>query len=352
MKIEIFTCRFGMGHLKAALSIEKQLANQYDVQVLDTFKELYPHYEKYIYGFYAGMIKQQGLFYKIFVKADNSKEETLEKLEFLEKRFFTMLDKREKPDVYIATYSVAAYFIAKYIRERGLSIPLVTCITDFTSHELWINEGTSLYLVATHETLTELVKKGVNRNRILVYGLSETSSRPVSDTPEESEPIHVLISGGGLGLLPEQMSFYEELERYDHYVFRIICGKNKRIYRKLKRKKFKNVEIYSFVDDMRSFMTWADVLVTKAGGMSTTEAIATETPVVYFPPYLTQEIRNAEFIEQANIGYELKDGNISSLAEYVDNRNELNMFKNNMRLIKSTYQREAFSKWIAERAVR
>ncbi|MDO5754855.1 MAG: glycosyltransferase [Tissierellia bacterium] len=341
MKIDIYTCRFGLGHYKAALRIVDQLKSDHQMELLDLYGELYPNYVNLIYSAYKEMIKEQGLFFKLFSKADESKENVLDRLEFLKRRFFKYLDQRELPDIFIATYSVSAYLISKYLEKRNLQIPLVTCITDFSTHELWVNEKTSLYLVATKMTKEELVQKGVPKEKILVYGLCEM--KKVKKVSKNEDRYHVLISGGGLGILPENLEFYEVLHDFQNIDFKIICGKNKDIYRKIKKYENHHIKIYSFVDNMDEFMEWADVILTKAGGMSVSEAILTETPVIYFPPYLTQEIKNANFISEARIGRELPS--ITHL-DHILEEGDIASYKENMKAIKSSFCPHEFPRWI------
>ena len=340
MKIFLYACRFGAGHMQAARFIQQQLEPAYETEIFDVPGELFPNTAPIIYKTYSHFVKKQNLIYRLYLKADGNKEDLIPKLTWLENIFFRWMDRQELPDVFIATYSLVAFFLARYKKTRGLDIPLVTCITDFMPHRFWVNEETAMYLVASEYTKEQLEKVGIPREKILIFGLSENKLPLLHEESKHSR--NILVTGGGLGLLPKEMSFYYQLrENYGDQI-RVICGKNKELYKKLIREDIPGLEVFGYVQNMPEQWIWADVVVGKAGGLSTFEAIQAETPILYLTPYLPQEKRNAEFIRQSRIGKPLWS------REFAEDDPEriLNACRYHMKEMKEDLAPEDFMHWL------
>lgn len=336
MKIHIYACSFGAGHMNAARYIKEQLEGN-EVYIYDVVDGVFPVVASAIYKTYKDLIFKQNFLYKLYLKIEKKKENFLPKLEALEKKVFQWLDNQEKPDVYIASYSVIAYFLSRYIEERNLDIPLITCITDFSPHELWINPKTSLYLVASNFTAEQLKEKGIASNKIVIFGLGKAQSLKKDDLKDY--PSHILVTGGGLGILPKKMAFYRQLRAKFPGEIRIICGKNKSLRRRLERLNLPQVDVYGFVNNMSDQLKWADVYIGKSGGLSTFEAICSQTPILYLPPFLPQEIKNAKFIFESQIGSPIWESHC--VDDYIN-------YKNNMEKMQKEFKPEQLEEWLYE----
>lgn len=341
MRIFIYTCSFGAGHMQAAKFIQGQLFPVYETKIIDVPHSMFPGLSPVIYKSYGNCIKRHRVMYHLYLQADRRKVDLLSKLTLLEQKFFRWMDGQELPDVFIATHSFAAYFLSRYKEARGLKTPLVTCITDFTPHELWINPDTAVYLVASDYTRKKLEEEGIPEKRILIFGLSEKQVQILSR--KRGKALHVLVTGGGLGLLPENTDFYYRLRKNYVDEIRVICGNNRSLYRKLKREAIPGIRVFGFVDNMTQQWAWADIVVGKAGGLSTFEAIQSETPIFYLPPYLPQEKRNAEFIQKTGIGHLLRSEDLPSGEEP---RQLLYSYSRHMHEMKEDLSPEDFLHWL------
>lgn len=337
MNIDIYTCHFGNGHYKAADFIKKQLDTYHQTEIVDLYEEIFPHMHDWMYNFYCDLMQKQNLWYHLFLKVDDVKEKVIPQLTFVKKRFFDYLDSRPTPDAFIATYSLSAYFLGLYKKEKELTTPLVTCVTDFMAHEFWMNDYTDLYLVASPFTKAHLLQGEVPEEQILVYGLGGQSKEHIEKKQEG--PLKILVTGGGLGLLPNKIQFYTDLRDRYRAELRIVCGKNEKIKRKLDHANLKDIYTFGFVSNMEAQLAWADIFVGKAGGLSTFEAIQWETPILYLPPFLPQEKRNARFIEQSRIGLAIQN-DLSAFSQFDDLI--FSQLRENMRKMKSALEPEAF----------
>ena len=227
-----------------------------------------------------------------------------------------------------------------YKRQRRSSIPLYTYITDITAHEEWIAPGTDKYFVGDITTKNALLSKGVSEDKIAVSGIPVRRAfygigkEEVSEKEGKKE---VLIMGGGLGLIPSSERFLHRLSARSDIRVTVITGKNEKLRRELSEK-FPKLNIIGYTEHVDRYMQRADLLVTKAGGITTFEAIASETPLYIIKPFLEQEFGNAKYIEGHNIGRVLWDVNAdeaSDILRLIDDNSLLNTMKKNMAHISS-----------------
>lgn len=310
-KALIFSCAMGGGHRAAAKALEEQL-NIETVQI-DLYSLLFPSFHESMRKSYSAFHQKRNQAFRIYQKLNQRKEEILALITKLEPLFLPVIDeliRREKPDLLLSTFSMSSLCLASYKRRVDNSYPLITAITDLSPHLFWVHKETDLYLVAADSTKRELQGLGVNPQKILLSGIP-TSPR---FKPGQKEDL-VLVSGGGLGLLPEDLTFYEELIKSFKHV-KILCGNNTKLYKKLGASKLP-LELAEFLPDLSHDYARAKLLITKPGGMTTFEALHSRTPLLLFPAHLEQEKSNEAFICSQKMGARL-DRNLSHHLENLD----------------------------------
>lgn len=148
----------------------------------------------------------------------------------------------------------------------------------------------------------------------------------------------LLIMGGGLGLVPTSLAFYETLNSRLGMETTVITAKNQNLYKKL-HGRFENVHVVGFVDDIKERMLESDLLLSKSGGITTFESIYAELPMVIFKPFLQQEVSNAEFVKNKELGIVLSskmsriDEEVDHIIELLFDEDRLREMRNNMRRI-------------------
>ncbi len=332
MDIRLFTCSFGAGHMRAADYIAS-IAPAHRVERIDITRFLFPLLADGMYHMYTRMMRTQGMGYRAYLAGDRHKKKDALTAKLLIHRFARHMDAMATPDAFVATFSTAAWLLAEYKKKRGLSTPLIVCITDFEPHDFWVNEGTDLYLVASSYTERELQKFGVPKEKIVVVGLSPRRAA-AHLTYERAH--RVLVTGGGLGLLPRELGFYRTITALYGEDVRVVTGRNKSLYKRLRQARIPGVTVLGFVD-MERELDRADIVIGKAGGLSTYEAIMAETPIVYIDPFLPQEKKNARFIDSEKIG--------SSFGEVVD-RDTILAQREEMRRIKAEADPAEFQEYL------
>ncbi|MGN1143610.1 MAG: glycosyltransferase [Anaerovoracaceae bacterium] len=377
MNILIFTGRFGMGHIKAAGAIAEQLrqtAGDVRVDTVDFMELLFPTLSSGIYkGFQLLVSRCSGLYNDLNRIAGRygdvpMKNALLRKIDRLLALY--------QPDLIIATLPICGQYISAYKVRRCCKVPMYTYITDITVHEEWLSAGTDLYFVGDETTRNALLSRGIPSDKILVTGIpvsqafhragdlkaetaakakmSETAAKvKMSETATKAEGAetaykvgtksgkkkHLLVMGGGLGLIPGGLRLLQDLSRSPFLAITLIAGSNQKLAEQV-RAACPAVQTLGYTDQVARYMQQADLLITKPGGITTFEAIASRTPLYVVCPFLEQEKGNAHFIENAGIGRVLWDNNSdvgADLLSLLFDTHRLSAMKENMERLSASF---------------
>lgn len=306
MNILILTGKFGMGHFSASQSLREQLLQAFpeaQVQVEDFPAYAMPNLSEVMYKAFDLVVSHGShlfnTYYKLTALGHPDARPPFEGL-FLDK-LVELLHQR-RPDAVIATHPLCAQLVSRLKGEWGLDLPLITCVTDVTSHPEWINQNTDCYLVPSREVRRALATKGVDPALVCVTGIPvrrEFRTLPRRTGRGERE---LLIMGGGLGLLPRDDSFYEKLSAIPGVHTTVITGRNQKLFRRLSGR-WENIQAVGYTSQVWEYMARADLIVTKPGGITLFETIFAQVPILTWPPALQQERSNARWLTQAGIGW-------------------------------------------------
>ena len=302
-----------MGHVKCAEAITEEIyASRPDASVttVDVMDYLFPHLSKAIYkGFSLLVTKLPGMYNHLNRAAGKHAGVPMKKT------IAAKLDRliaETQPDLIISNLPVCSKYISAYKELRVCTVPLFTYITDITVHDEWIADKTDLYFVGDESTGNVLISKGVSAEKIVVSGIpvkrvfkSAFKDGTLKDQEKADTGTHtkkrLLIMGGGLGLVPGGSRLLKRLNEETCFEVTLITGKNRSLEKRARRK-YKNINVVGFTDKIADYMAAADLVLTKPGGITTFEAIASRTPMYIADPFLEQEMGNARFIESKNIG--------------------------------------------------
>ena len=302
-----------MGHVKCAEAITEEIyASRPDASVttVDVMDYLFPHLSKAIYkGFSLLVTKLPGMYNHLNRAAGKHAGVPMKKT------IAAKLDRliaETQPDLIISNLPVCSKYISAYKELRVCTVPLFTYITDITVHDEWIADKTDLYFVGDESTGNVLISKGVSAEKIVVSGIpvkrvfkSAFKDGTLKDQEKADTGTHtkkrLLIMGGGLGLVPGGSRLLKRLNEESCFEVTLITGKNRSLEKRARRK-YKNINVVGFTDKIADYMAAADLVLTKPGGITTFEAIASRTPMYIVDPFLEQEMGNARFIESKNIG--------------------------------------------------
>jgi processive 1,2-diacylglycerol beta-glucosyltransferase len=237
-----------------------------------------------------------------------------------------MLEK-ESPNLALCTHFLPAEILL-YLREKEiLDIPLGVVITDWDAHAMWLLKDVDWYFVACEETRAYLSSLGIPKERVFVTGIPVNPIFGIKKPQRETrlrlgidpDKTTLLISAGGHGVGPVE-SLIRAIQEIRHPVqIIVVCGKNKRLEARLKDYSAPRhpMKIIGFTNEMDSWMTASDLLVGKAGGLTSSEAMARGLILVVVNPIPGQEERNSDhFLEE---GVAIRCNNLPALAYKIDN---------------------------------
>ncbi len=340
MKICILTGKFGMGHLSASLALKQQIEDSNlnaEIEVIDWLQYVSPRFAEKYYLFFTLLVnKGSGLYNTRYRFLENRKTDQKPELSHYFLGCFTKFMEEKKPDLIISTLPICSQIVSRYKQRYDCTLPLVTCVTDITGHSEWISKNTELYLVGSHTVREKFLMKGVPAEKIHETGIpvrSEFINDICSDKKYENRSNkRLLIMGGGLGILPENPQFYENLSHLPDTEITLITGKNTKLLQQLSGK-YPHIKVLGFVNNTYDYMKQADAIMTKPGGISTFEALQAEVPILAIKPFLQQEVYNAEYIEQSQIGTVIDIHSskcIEDITCFLKTR-QLNLYRKNIR---------------------
>lgn len=226
------------------------------------------------------------------------------------------------PDVIVCTQVIPARVIAALKEMRRCDAPLLAVATDYGMHPYWATEYIDEYAVPCREAALELEADGIEPDRIHVTGIPVDS---VFEAPPgrfearrdlglDPDGRYVLAMGGGngLGLEAGHVRLIEETPGVDGVL--VISGCNRLLERTVREMPAtvngagRRVErrVFSIVDRIQRLYAAADLLVSKPGGLTMSEATAMSMPIVMIAPLPGQEERNAEFLRRAGAALEAR----------------------------------------------
>jgi processive 1,2-diacylglycerol beta-glucosyltransferase len=197
-------------------------------------------------------------------------------------------------------------------------------------HPFWIYTNVDAYAVATSEMRGALIERGIEPERIRVDGIPVDMRFADRSRSREAIRRHlglpidrpvVLVMGGGLGLGPVSTTIRELARLGPNLSVVVIGGRNVRLQRTVKdaAKGYPyQIRVLGFVDNVVDYMLASDVLLTKPGGLTTSEALSAELPMILVTPLPGQEERNASYLAQCGAALRPpRDGDIAAAVSAV-----------------------------------
>jgi processive 1,2-diacylglycerol beta-glucosyltransferase len=230
--------------------------------------------------------------------------------------------KQEPWDIILNTHFLPAELIASLRKKGKLDTPQFTVTTDFETHRLWVNQPCDHYFTATDEGAAYLQHWGVPAADTTVTGIP---IHPVFSEPKDrsavlkrqglrgDRPI-VLQLAGGFGVGPIEEIFRGICAIDVPLEIVVVTGRNEAAKMQLsdvEPSKRHRVKVIGFTDQMDELMAVADLVVSKPGGLTTSEALARGAAMAVVNPIPGQESRNSDFLLEN--GAAVKINNIATL---------------------------------------
>ncbi len=320
LRVLVFSAAFGNGHLRAAEAvIEGILIKHPSAKVIhldfgDFLNQRVNTVIKYIYSEIIKYIpKVWGRFYYKTSKV-HLRPQSQHFLSRVGRKEFLKYIGEFKPDFIVCTYPTVSSILAQLRLEQLLEVPVITVITDYTVHGHWIHQGVDAYIVSCTEVKESLVSWGIKAQCVHVTGIpvslkfEEVMDRGHTITKLGLKPDvpTFLVMGGSYGVLKSAKRICKKLaDSLAPVQTIIVCGKNKKLYNSLEEviEQGRNPVIrLEFVDNVEELMSVSDLIITKAGGLTVSEALTKHLPLVIFKPIPGQEEENAHFVQRLGAG--------------------------------------------------
>lgn len=209
------------------------------------------------------------------------------------------------PRLAICTHFLPAEILVHLRRKDGLQVPLGVVVTDLDAHALWLYRGVDWYFVAREETRQHLTRLGIPAATIHVTGIPVHPSFAVPKPRREArlalgldpDRTTILVVAGGFGVGPVEAIVRETRGVRGPVQVVAVCGKNAQLEKRLRglpAAEGAPLHVVGFTSEMAAWMAAADLFVGKAGGLSSSEALARGLVLVIVNPIPGQEERNAD----------------------------------------------------------
>ncbi len=315
-RVLILTASYGSGHNAAARSLAAAFGRERTaVTVVDHFRELvHPLFDRASRTLYHGLLRRApflwGAGYSLGDWMASDSFLTLGVTRLGTKRLAALLD-RLAPDVVVTVHATPAAAMSSLARLGNRVPPHTTVVTDFVAHSQWIAPHVDRYCVAADEVRHEYIARGIPEERIVVTGVPVRSEFAEPADPAAARealglspamPVVLAMAGsqGGVGRLPDVAHVLRAMRRPLQGL--ILTGHDAGLRTALAHLTDGTaIRTLGYIEDVRRLMAAADLLVTKAGGMTLAEAMAAETPLLLYGSLPGQERRNERFAARAGI---------------------------------------------------
>lgn len=358
-KILIFYGSYGGGHLSAAKSIKEYIEKNYtdtDVVMLDCIEYVNKIINKLTTKAYADMAKNAHWIWKQLYY-NSEKNGALARIGNAVNRLMAIklnkLFKNGAPDLIISTHPFSSQMCAILKSKGKINSQIATILTDYAPHRQWLEkpEYVNYFFVAHDGMVEDLVKRGIDRNKIYSTGIP-LSNRFLAHYDKDGilkefglakNKATVLFFAGGEYGFGKDTTFNilkTIIEEFDNLQVVAIAGKNVKMQAKFETliketDSEDTVKVLSYTNKVPELMSISDIVISKPGGLTTTESLASGLPIIVINPIPGQEEENAEFLEQKGVGIWLKknDNIKEKLREILSSTEKIKEMKINARLL-------------------
>lgn len=346
MNILILSASTGGGHMRASRAIENYMS-EYDkranVKIVDSLLYINPILNKTVTSGYVYLATKTPKIYGKLYELTNKEDRWISfvsRLNYLFANKLLPLIDEFKPDIIITTHPFPTEMVSILKSKELINIPLLCIMTDYAPHKTWVNQKVDAYIVSNDDMVKEMRDIGVREEIIYPYGIPieqvffEKKDKDLVLNELELNPnLHTILMMAGSFGVTNVFKIYEDIINIDRdFQIIVITGKNQKLYEnfdKVINKSKKQTKLIYFTDQVNKFMQAADIIITKPGGLTITEALASNIPMAIFDAIPGQEEENADFLINNNMAVKLEKGqNCDKLIEeLLINKKKLNNMK-------------------------
>ena len=314
-KILILTAeRTGTGHKSAANAIEKKLINLgFETKQIDCF-EMIRGIGMLLENSYIPLTTTCPLLFQLPYKFSQTFPDIIHNLIYInsKKRFKREIEEF-KPDLIITVHSMFTKAISHLLKKEHIDIPFYVDVIDLVNPpNVWFDKNADITFVPTNEVKKDYIKKGIEKNKLIVSGFPIRSDIQVRQSPKTiDDKINILLANPSV-YLRKNIKYVKEVSRLDNVNVTVVCGRDKKMYKALIKEQnlgkiSKDVRIYSFISNMNELLENSHILLTKAGPNMILEGIRSGTAVVVTGHIKGQEDNNYQYVVKNNFGFKCEN---------------------------------------------
>jgi processive 1,2-diacylglycerol beta-glucosyltransferase len=333
-RVLILSASSGAGHVRAAQALERAFRDRGNCHVehVDAIEYVSKLFQRLYDDAYISLVRRApGLMGLLYDRMDQPWSHPRRRLALdrLNTQPMIRMLKRTQPDLCIATHFLPAEILAWLIAKKKLRARNAIVVTDYDVHAMWLCRTVDRYYVAIQESAEYLAGIGVPREKLCVTGIPidplfeavvtrSEARRKLGISPDS--PV-LLISAGGYGIGPLEQLVKDLLALQRPWQVVAIAGKAEKLKKRLEQISKSSgttpggegrLLVVGFTKEMDQYMAAADVLIGKAGGLTTSEALARGLPMILIEPIPGQEERNADHLLEA--GAAIRCNNLPAAA--------------------------------------
>ena len=313
-RLAILSCNYGGGHRRAgeAIAAEWGARTSGRAEMVDYFAEfVHPVFDAVTKFSYIQSVRRApmlyGLFYRLTgeIRPDSLVQRAINRMgmERLDRYLVS-----ERPDVVCCVHCTPAGTMSDLKALGRTTVPCLTVITDYVTHSQWIHPHVEHYCVPSESVRDGLIARGIPAERITSSGLPIEAKfiRPLDRaaltrrfglTP--GVPVILVMAGayamlGGVGDVVRVLAqFPRPLQAL------VVCGYDRRLEDQVREQTAQSPHrflVFGYVDNVEELMEASDLLITKAGGVTVSEALVKRLPMLIYRPIPGQEEGNTRFL--------------------------------------------------------
>ncbi len=357
----------GGGHRSAAEAIiealDLEFPGKFDCDMVDFFKEYMPPPLNLAGPTYPIMSRLEYLYklwYDISDDPDRIRVISSSLWPYIRQDLYRLLD--ENPcDIYVSVHPLINIPLLRAIKKKGIQKPYLIVVTDLvTTPAAWYTNDADLVIIPTEQAVRKAVRANMKPEKLKIIGLPVAEKfRQMKESACEfrkelgwpQDDVVILLIGGGEGMGPLEEITRKINDAKLKATLAVITGRNTKLKKSLESENWDiPVFVYGFVTEMPKFMCAADILVTKAGPGTISEAMIADLPIILYHHVPGQEEGNVSYVinEGAGIWAPETDHIIEALADWINNpEKRLKALENAKRLARPNASRE-IARTIAE----
>ncbi len=311
MRIVMLSCNTGEGHNSTAKAIQQVLKSRdVECEIVDVLACLSPRFSKFVCNWHARIYKYAPKLWDVSYTAFEKKEMRSDESDMLYELLTLGAPKLKakleqgRYDAIVCVHVFSGMMMSELRKLWDISTPCYFVATDYGCYpyvDLCDMDG---YFIPAESLINEFAAAGLQREKLIPSGIpvrqefyfaqDKLATREELRLPKDA--IVTLLMCGSMGCGPMRKIARELAEQMPANAEVVaVCGKNEKLYDALSSLSLPGLRVLGYTTKIGAYMDASDIIVTKPGGLSCTEAANKRLPMVFINAVGGCESRNFDF---------------------------------------------------------